>query len=370
MTSHEPLARNALQEQYGRQLEMVNAGVGTFAEALRAQTGVEHPDVGASVDSYLSVLEAGGKRTRGLLTVAGYEMCGGEDQGMIAQAAGAIEAVHASLLVVDDVLDASDLRRGAPAAHRRMEGYLRDQGRAGDLPRLAEGTVELAALLARDEAQQVVLGLQVPPERILLAVQQLNKWVGQTGVGQILDVLSPTRDDISESDIARINTSKTAYYSFLMPLQVGAALAGAPPEELELFTPYALHAGSAFQLQDDIIGLFGDEATTGKPRMSDMLEGKRTMLMLRTLELADVQGDTTGKQAILAALGNPDLQEEHFDYCLDVIRRTGALQVIGADVDWHTQQALATLDQLPTHWDQQHIQPLRDLAAYGAQRRV
>lgn len=364
MTTPNQLATVSLHEQMAAQLEVVNHGVTTFADSLSTEVATEHPDVAASVDSYLSLLERGGKRTRGILTVMGYNMYGGQDQEVAATAAGTVEAMHAYLLVMDDVTDMSDLRRGGPTAHIQMRNYFAASNAQGDTAKLGIDTAQTAALYAQHKAQSALLEVKAPAEQRLLAAKVLNDGLARTGLGQALDILAPACEEFSNDDILKVASYKTAYYSFLLPLQVGAALAGAPEEELSRFTEYSLAAGMAFQLRDDVVGVFGDEAVTGKPRMSDVIEGKKTLLMGRALELA-----TDGQREILlSALGNTELTDEHFDQCLDIIRSTGALDDIDRLIDAYAEQACASLDKMPPELDPAHLDFLRSMAMYGARR--
>ena len=283
---------------------------------------------------------------------------------MIQNAAGAVEACHAYLLVMDDVADNSDLRRGGPAAHIQMRQYFIDHNIPGDVTKLGIDAAQTAALYAQHKAQSAILGLNVGHEQKLLAASILNEGLSRTGIGQLRDISPATFNNNDVDYILKTATFKTVYYTFSLPLQVGAVLAGASMDELHHFDAYALHAGLAFQLQDDIVGTFGDETITGKPRMSDIIEGKKTWLLTRALEKAG----QAGKDVLLAASGNPDLQEAQFDRCLDIIRQTGALEEAQALIAQHTQSALKALDAAPSYWAPDHVQFLRTVALSGEKR--
>jgi geranylgeranyl diphosphate synthase type I len=345
--------------------EVVHTGVNQVAETLRAGLAGEHPHVAATVESYLSLLE-GGKGLRGVLAVTSYEASGGTDPKVAATVAGVVEAVHASLLVPDDIADSSHLRRGRPTAHIRLRDYFGGQQMMeGDVAKLGIDTAANAAQYAQQRTERMLLGLKsVPLELRVLAMEVLKDGLALTGLGQALDIILAYSSDASREDILEVATRKTAFYSFLLPLQLGAALAGAPREELERFTEYSLNAGLAFQLYDDVMGLFGSEAVTGKPRMSDMQEGKKTLLMLTALENAGV----ADRGVLLSALGNPDLTEDHFEQCLDIIRSTGTLQEVRGEIALYVARACDALVSAPAYWPASHVQLLRDLAQFGANR--
>ncbi len=354
-----------LQREWPAKLAIADAGVANFGEALRQETANEDEYLRASIDSYLSLLQRGGKRTRGILAVVGYELYGGTETDVIATAAGVVEAHHAYLLVMDDVADESVLRRGGPAAHIFMRDFLVQKHVNGNAAKLGIDAAQSAALVAQHKAQSVFLEIEgVSADRKLMAATLLNDHLARTGVGQVLDMLAVCRSDVTERDIIKIATYKTAYYSFLLPLQVGAALAGASAEELGNFTDYAANAGLAFQLQDDIIGLFGDESVTGKSRMDDVAEGKRTFLMTAALARASAED----KEFLQNLLGSADITESDFARCLEIVKNTGALQQTQARVAQYADQALESLKNAPANWPADKIQFLRDLALYCAHR--
>jgi geranylgeranyl diphosphate synthase, type I len=363
--TQEATSSRVLHDRFPALLEVANSGVADFGGRLTADVMGEHRHVAATIGSYVSLLERGGKRTRGVLAATGYEMYEGSDPCVSAAAAGVVEAMHAYLLVVDDIADASNLRRGGPTAHIQMRDYFAAQGTEGDAAKLGADIATNAALYAQHRAQTVLLSLEtVPAEWRLTAAQVLNDGLARTGIGQALDLVAAYTPDITTDDILKIATYKTAFYSFLLPLQVGAALAGAPCEELERFVDYSLYAGLAFQLRDDVIGVFGSESVTGKSCMSDIQEGKKTLLMTTALERADrVQRDV-----LLSALGRPDLTPAHFSRCLDIIRSTGALQEVTARIGEYAELACSAIEGGPAHWPPHHVQFLQGLARYCAAR--
>lgn len=356
--------QSTLEEELIAKAERVNSGVKLFAQSLRQEARPEGDHAMAAIESFTSLLDRGGKRQRGVLTMTGYEIFGGSNYDVAISAATAVEVFHAYLLVMDDVADVSALRRGGPTAHIALGQYFKEQGINGDAAKLGVDGAQTVALFAQHRAQEFLLNLPVSAEQKILAMQILNDGLARTCMGQTLDIFAPNFK-VSQEDIVKIASYKTAYYSYLLPLQLGAALAGASREELEGFKPYALYAGLAFQLQDDVIGLFEDEALTGKSRKSDIIEGKKTLLMDRALALAAPDA----RQELEATLGNRELTDEHFERCLEIIRYTGALHEITGLIDSYVDTAISSLGAVPQELPANKIGFLRDLAAYGGRRR-
>lgn len=343
-------------------LELAEQGVQEFSATLRTDMGQVHPYVAAAIDSYLAMLGGGGKRVRGQLVICGYRLFGGADDAMIARAAGAVEAIHAYLLVVDDVADHAQLRRGQPAAHVRMADFLRSHGASPDA---AADMAISGALTAQHQAQAIIASLPGNREHARRAAEVLNNHLVRTSHGQVLDMASTTGLTLSEAEIVDIAQSKTAFYSFLMPLEVGAILAGARADDMAPLATYAQHAGLAFQLQDDIMGVFGNEAQMGKSAQSDIREGKQTLLILYAREAA-----TENQRSILThSLGNADLHPADFAACQKIIKSTGALERVRALAQQESDAARKAVEAMPAAWPAAQKQFLRDLAAFSINRK-
>lgn len=335
--------------------QAVERGVMQFADVLRRDMRGEHPYVQAGVDAYLSILTAGGKRIRGVLAMYGYELHGGTDSKTIITIAGIIEALHAYLLVVDDVADHASLRRGKTAAHIAIKNFLTEQGGNVSTPQVAEDVAISGALYAQHKAQELLTALDVDADVRLQILRVINDHLAMTGKGQMLDISAGAGLSLTEEDITNIARAKTAYYSFYMPLEVGALLAGSTEESRRRLSAYALHAGLAYQLHDDVIGLFGDESAIGKSVKSDIVEGKQTLLIRYALDNA------TKEQAaiIRRALGDAELTDEAFAMCQDVVRTTGALEKVQKYIDHEIEMALKVLEQSPSEWPVTVVERLR-----------
>jgi len=264
--------------------------------------------------------QVGGKLLRPRLTVAAYLGLGGTDVDAIAPVAAAQELLHTAMLVHDDVLDADEVRRGAPnltgtyRAHLAADGVT---GRAAEHQLLAAGL--LGGDLALSAAFDLVARAPIAPDTRIEAVRMLARTVGVTVAGELLDVggelLSP-----SEVDPLLVAELKTAAYSCCGPLLVGALLAHAPAVTRTHLDRFGSALGVAFQLVDDDLGVFGDPARTGKSVLSDLRAGKRTEL----LRLAYVLTDGNGRAVLDQYVGDPELDDAGARRVRDVMTACGA----------------------------------------------
>ncbi len=271
----------------------------------------------------------GGKRLRPAFCYWGHVAAGGHpaDPKGLLRAAASLDLLHVSALVHDDIIDASDTRRGVPAAHRQFASHHQAMGGRGD--EAAFGTA--AAILLGDLLLMWSVELfeqsGLVPERMARARALLASMRTEVVCGQYLDVgasfgVTPSHSFSAELDIAsRILEYKTARYSVLRPLQVGAALGGGSATLETALAQVGSLVGRAFQMRDDVLGVFGDPLVTGKPAGDDLREGKRTVLVLTALQRADAaQRDT-----LEALLGNADISLQQLQDGRDIITSTGAL---------------------------------------------
>ena len=249
-------------------------------------------------------------------------MCGGTDYEMILQAAAAIEMVHAYILVLDDIMDRSSMRRGGPSSHNAMASYHKQKGLSGESEHFGEAVSINGALIGGHYAQSLVTNLHVKSANKLKALQLLNEALVVTGHGQINDIFNEAIDEVSEASVDHVLEWKTAHYTFLNPLQFGMALSSANDQQLDALKEYCMFAGRAFQITDDILGTFSSELEAGKSPMDDIREGKRTVLSVTTLNRAT----SSDKNFLIQMLGNERLTQAQFARCKEIIVATGALE--------------------------------------------
>ncbi|MDR0397860.1 MAG: polyprenyl synthetase family protein [Candidatus Nomurabacteria bacterium] len=287
-------------------------------DAVKHEYGEKYSDVLAA---YLDVLGRGGKRLRGILAKRAYEYFGGSNENVALEAALVIELLHDYLLVVDDIQDDSSLRRGKPAAHMLLREYHEKHQLAGDKAHYGLSQTINAALAGQNIAFQRALALPIESDAKVNALAHLNDFLTKTDFGQLGDFNNEAFKTTSKADVMQVLQLKTAYYTFCMPVYFGASLAGMPKINANL-NDYLINTGICFQLYDDIIGTFGDTTKTGKSNRSDIIEGKRTLLVIYALESATSEQKAT----LAAALGNKNLSDEEFIAVQDILRSTGALK--------------------------------------------
>ena len=222
-----------------------------------------------------------GKRLRGSLAALTYDVAAGTEQAKQAIRLGVVlELMQAYLLIIDDVMDRSELRRGQPA----MQMLYRHE--AGDAQQ-ADMIAINVGMLAQHLASQLLADIDTESENLGPAMHWLQRNLTVTGLGQLEDISVQFTPEVVEADIIRKYVQKSSYYTFVNPLQVGFALAGVSDEStLKACETFGVAAGVAFQLHDDYLGMFGTEANLGKSTLDDMREGKFTLLVQYALEHA------------------------------------------------------------------------------------
>ncbi|WP_231441375.1 polyprenyl synthetase family protein [Brevibacterium zhoupengii] len=325
----------------------VSAEIETFLEQKAAEFLAISPD---AVDIGRALLDftRGGKMIRPVLLWWGFQLASGDDRsrdamnGGVAEAAGSLELLHAAALIHDDVIDHSDTRRGKPALHRQFESRHSErsfQGGAepfGVAAAIVIGDICLALSEELFEKSQNVLGI-TPSARDLRATLRRDVMVGQ-----YLDVLAevvPLDDERIGERAWEVLSFKSAKYSVEQPLLLGAALGGADEDQLAEISRFGLPLGQAFQLRDDVLGIFGDPAATGKPAGDDIREGKRTVLIAESMK------NLSPKQTQIMAerLGDPDLSDSEVAECVSMLTESGGLDAVESFIRSKHDEALSVV---------------------------
>ena len=315
---------------------VVDAEIAT-QEGVLAEVG---PDMVPFVD-LVATLVRGGKRLRAAFFYWGYRAAGGPDSDAVVRAASAMEFFQAAALLHDDVMDGSDTRRGMPSAHRRLAAHHAAQGWSGDPDRFGEAGAILAGDLCLTWTDELYATSGLPADEIARGRGLFDRMRTQLMGGQFLDVLEAARGWERSTAAERIARArhviryKSAKYTVEHPLLIGATAAGAGAGDLASLSRYGLALGEAFQLRDDVLGVFGDPDQTGKPAGDDLREGKRTVLVAEAL-------DTGGPDAAALfdkLLGQPDLDGAQVAQLREAITSTGALARVEASIDRLAAQA-------------------------------
>ena len=298
------------------------------------------PGVGELFEELERVIEAGGKRLRPVFCLLGHRAAGGETGPEAVRAAAALELLHTFAIVHDDVMDTSRTRRGKPASWVHLADRHRDEETPGDPAWFGVSGAILAGDLALMLADQALLGSGFPPERLLPAIRWYNRM--RTGVvaGQYLDVVAARRGAAGEEEARRIARLKSGGYTVEGPLQIGALLAGGGADLALALERYGRPLGEAFQLRDDVLGVFGDPDRTGKSRDSDLREGKRTVLVAKALAAADAEG----RRLLTERLGRPDLSDDEVERIRRVLEETGAVEAAQALIEDLASEARAAAE--------------------------
>lgn len=234
--------------------EAIDADIATYTAHVKKVTFANYGEYPSLVtNEYLDLLTRGGKRIRGALVMTGYEMMGGKDTAMITRAATAIEMLHAAMLVIDDIQDHDEIRRGKPAVHVALAKLHKTLGMKGEAKATGISLALDAALAGSHAAQVLLAGLSADAELKIKVIGIVNNTIVLTLHGQTYDVINAGLSSPKPENLARATEWKSAHYTFLNPLCVGMVLANAGCEDTDAIRDYALNTGIAFQLTDDIM---------------------------------------------------------------------------------------------------------------------
>jgi len=343
----------------------VAAALAAFLADRSARISELGDELAAPVQALRDLL-AGGKRLRPAFCYWGFRGAGGVDGDGIVIAASSLELLQASALLHDDVMDGSDLRRGMPAAHRRFALLHQASGWTGSPERFGVGAAILLGDLALAWCDEMLRSCGLPEDRLRPAYDVFDAMRSEVIGGQYLDLVAQAAGaGGTVARAMRVIRFKTAKYSVERPLQLGGALAGASAELLAAYSAFGLPLGEAFQLRDDVLGVFGDPAETGKPAGDDLREGKRTVLVAKALETAS----PAQRARLDRHLGDRDLDEAGVAALRDVLVETGALKAVESLIEELTARSRAALDAAPLV-AQEARGPLHDLALAATRRTV
>ncbi len=325
-------------------LGQVQANLDSFCQKQRTDFEAISADLIPVVDYTQSLLQ-GGKRFRALFCYWAWRACLSDSsyhqseqeiqdsEQAIAGIAASLEMFHAAALVHDDLLDQSDTRRGAPAIHKRFETLHKEKSWAGAPERFGvAGSVLVGDLMLGWSSEIFGNALLHSPNREIESAcrDEFSLMRVEVMAGQYLDVLEenaaatrPVSEGVGRAE--KVILYKTAKYSIEAPLRIGAAFAGADPSKLSQFTQFGIPLGIAFQLRDDILGVFGDPSVTGKPAGDDLREGKRTVLVALTLE-ALTERSPSMAESFEELLTSRELDTHQIAFMQKLIKDSGALE--------------------------------------------
>lgn len=264
---------------------------------------------------------SGGKRLRAALMCTGYFAAGGDDEDRILRASRSIEMTHMFLLIHDDIIDRDPVRHGVETIHAYYSRRASTLFPGKDAEHFGNSVAVIVGDMVAAFGNDLIFRSGFPHERVFEALSALQRIVSYTVIGQGMDIALEYRRQASREDIVKMYEYKTAKYTVEGPLVLGALLAGASKELVETLVSVARPLGIAFQVRDDILGIFGAREKLGKPVGSDLAEGKRTILVSFALERAS----SVARREIESLLSKRDPTDRDVDRFRELLRETGAL---------------------------------------------
>ncbi len=325
----------------------VDKALAAFLSAQRSRLSAIDPALEPVADALEAFVLRGGKRLRPAFAYWGFRGAGGVDADAVVAAVSALELVQASALIHDDLMDRSDTRRGEPAVHRRFAMRHFEAGWRGDAAQFGDSAAVLLGDLCLVWSDELLHSCGVEPDALARARPVFDAMRTEVTAGQYLDVLTQATGDTSLERASKVATYKSAKYTVERPLLMGAALAGAPPELAAAYSAYGLPLGEAFQLRDDVLGVFGNPEQTGKPAGDDLREGKRTYLVAAAHQAAGADE----RAELDARLGDADLDGAGVARLRSIIADTGALRRTEERISELTAAAVAALRAAPVDAD-------------------
>jgi geranylgeranyl diphosphate synthase, type I len=301
-----------------------------------------NPIFASLLDTASRQILRGGKRIRPVLAIQAYQAVGGKDIREIEKVSIALEIFHTFLLIHDDIIDQDELRHGGPAAHSVYKKYHRTKSLRGTDLHFGESVALILGDILASYCYRIVLSSKFSQARRIAAVQHMNKVLIDTGYGQIMDVLIGARARTSRREILEVMEYKTARYTIESPLLLGSILGGGKQKIMKQFSKYARPLGIAFQIQDDVLGVFADESKLGKPVGSDLQEGKLTFLILKAL----ASGTAAQKKRLRAILGKSDITDRDIEDARRIIIATGSLAFAKKQARLYAQQARGVMKNI------------------------
>ncbi len=323
----------------------IDAALGVALDQALPRLTAAHASLAPHAEELRAFL-ASGKRIRPALLLLGFEAAGGRRLEAVEGPAVALELLHACALLHDDVIDQAPQRRGRQSSHEAFARQHRVAGWAGDADAYGRAVAILLGDLAFTLADERFLTAAVPPDALLAGFRRFTVLREEVMVGQTLDLHAATAR-LTDRDLAlQVATLKSGRYSVARPLELGAVLAGAPETLVAGLLAFGDPLGRAFQLADDLLGVFGDPTATGKSTSSDLAEGKRTLLIAE----AASRLDRAGQAELEASLGRGPLDEPTVERVRQLLQDSGAVAAVRRAIERATadaDRALAGL-QIPS----------------------
>jgi geranylgeranyl diphosphate synthase type I len=328
--------------------QRVGAALDRFLDRQETVLASISPQLAPVAETLRDFVQGGGKRLRPAFCYWGWRGAGGSahDEGAVT-ACAALELLQGGALIHDDLIDRSDTRRGLPAMHRRFEAMHAAEGWHGDGAEYGAATAVLLGDLLLVWCDELLWDCGLGRDAIRRAKPLFDLMRTEVMAGQYLDLLEPAAPWPAGSDpverARRVVHYKSAKYTVQRPLQIGGLLAGADQALIDAYGAFGLPLGEAFQLRDDLLGVYGDPSVTGKPAGDDLREGKRTLLVAEAM-----RGCSPADARLLDdLLGAPGLGDPEVALVRQAITRSGAPERVEARIEALLREALTALDTAP-----------------------
>lgn len=286
---------------------------------------------------------AGGKRIRGALACQAYFGLGGKEKRKILKVATAIELVHLFLLVHDDIIDRGDLRHGKETIHKIFTKKYTKNIAPAKAAHFGDSMAIIAGEMLHVIANKIILEAGFSPQETTRALLQLQKVVATTIIGQSQDIAIEYNKKVTKEDVLAMYANKTARYTFEGPLHVGAILAGCSDKKtLQALSQYSLPLGIAFQIQDDVLGVFGNEQKIGKSVASDIEEGKQSLLVVLAREFASKEQ----RKQLDAILGKKDISKKEIATFQNILKMAGSLEYCQKEAGEYIRNAKTEIEKI------------------------
>jgi len=316
--------------------------LGHVAEFVTDRCAADLDEAGVEVagDILLNFVN-GGKCLRSTFMYLGW-LCGAPDSDEALYASASLELLHAFALLQDDVMDDSPSRRGRPAAHIQFSDWHQKRGLSGPPRRFGDSAAILLGDLCLIWAEQMLRESGVEHRRLQQALPRYDAMRTELALGQFADLASDVRDLPSMAVVLEVARRKSGNYTVRRPLEIGAAMSSCTDRTLSCLGRYGTAIGEAFQLRDDLLGVFGSEAATGKPSGRDLLERKATSVVTAAHQLADAPT----RRQLTDLMNDGELDDPAIDRWRTLIVTTGAVQWIEDLISDRVASALQALDDL------------------------
>ena len=313
----------------------------SYGRAVRGST--------PAIRSYLEVNREftlrGGKRFRAILVLAGNYLATGRDPRPALPAAAALEHFQSWMLIHDDIIDHAEERRGGPTVHRAVAQTHRRERREGSSEDYGVGIGITLGDLEEPFTVEAILSTRASPAARLAALDEYVRMTRLTAYGQLLDIRNGVLEpgSVREEDVLAVHRFKSAIYTVVSPLKIGALLGGSPARRLRDIETFGTNIGIAFQLRDDVLGAGFDADESGKSA-NDLVEGKRTLLVVKAWE----KGSEADRSRLSRVLGNAQATPEDVERAKNVIRDTGSLEYSEKRIGELTRTAMRCVDRSRT----------------------